>query len=130
MFHIHYRGIINNGESTYGKVIINFKDNTALELNYLLWSEIRIEFIYDYKKYTKDIEEFCFGNFNVKDKQIISFSLEFFCDEYEINSSTGEMRSEGGIYFREIIFYLDNYEKLNIYAEDSLFDGYCEVWRE
>ena len=82
------------------------------------------------KKYTKDIEEFYFNDFNVKDKQIISFSLECFCDEYEINPSTGETRPEGGNYFREIAFNLDDGSRLKICAEDSLFDGYCDVWME
>lgn len=123
-------GIIDNGKSLDGKVIIKFEDNTALKLNYLWWSKIHIEFIDNYKKYTKDIEEFYFDDFNVKDKQIISFSLECFCDEYEINPSTGETRPEGGNYFREIAFNLDDGSRLKICAEDSLFDGYCDVWME
>ncbi len=122
--------IIDNGNSLDGKVIIKFKDNTALEVSYLWWSKIRIKYINNYKSYSKYLNEFIIDNINIKDKKIVSFALECFCDEYEINPSTGETRPEGGNYFREIIFYLDNYEKLNICAEDTIMDGYCDIWMD
>lgn len=61
----------------------------------------------------------------VKDIRILRFNSEF-----EINSSTGETRPDGGDYFSELIIDLHNDIKLHIGAEDAIVDGYMDVWFE
>ena len=67
---------------------------------------------------------------NREDTKIVDYELESFHDEYEINPASGETRPEGGDYFKQISFILDDDNKLCICAEDSEVDGYCDVWVE
>jgi UDP-N-acetylmuramoyl-tripeptide--D-alanyl-D-alanine ligase len=61
---------------------------------------------------------------------ILKAKLEItdFFEEYEINPSTGDVQSEDGDYYKEIIFHLDNGQKLIIVAEDVVSDGYMDIF--
>lgn len=65
---------------------------------------------------------------SLKDRKFIDFDITRFSEEYEINPSTGETRHAGGDYYREIIFKLDNGKTLTIVAQDSLSDGYMDIF--
>ena len=63
-------------------------------------------------------------------KTIIDYELNHFTDEYIINPSDDQTRPEGGDYFKEIIFHLDNEKKLCICPQNAETDGYCDIWME
>ena len=86
--------------------------------------------INDFSDEEKELSEVCRYKLNIEDTKIVDYELESFHDEYEINPSTGETRPEGGDYFKQISFILDNDNKLCICAEDSEVDGYCDTWVE
>ena len=65
---------------------------------------------------------------SLHDRKIIDFEITGFSEEYEINPSTGETRPAGGDYYREILFKLDNGKILTIVAQDSLSDGYMDIF--
>ena len=61
-------------------------------------------------------------------RKLVDFEIIKFSEEYEINPSTEETRPAGGDYYREIIFKLDNGKTLTIVAQDSLSDGYMDIF--
>jgi len=70
-------------------------------------------------------EEFPLYDFRIEDISVDKFSHKF-----EINSSTGETRPEGGDYFSVIKFHMENEKKLCICAADAICDGWVDAWIE
>lgn len=106
---------------------IVFKNNMALKFSYKFFSIIYISYI-DVKNINYN------GNFilglDVKDTKIIDYELERFNDAYITNPSEESTRPEGGDYFKEIVFHLNNNKKLCICARNAESDGYCDIWVE
>jgi hypothetical protein len=62
-------------------------------------------------------------NLEIEDIEVTRFDSEF-----EINPSTGKTRPKGGDYFSVIALRLKDNKKLCICAQDSMSDGYMDIW--
>lgn len=110
-----------------------FEDDMVLKFDYNFFSMIYIK--YTHIKCLRDSEQKDIerdDNFEIDcyGKTIIDYELNKFSDEYIIEPSADITRPEGGDYFKEIIFHLDNNKKICICAENAETDGYCNIWME
>lgn len=73
----------------------------------------------------KEVENFDYCNVPIK-----SISVEPFSGAHYRDSMSDELRPEGGDYFLTIRLHLANGKALCICGEDSINDGYMDVWVE
>ena len=113
---------------------ILFDDGTILKFEYNFFSMMYISYTKKSYLYEKELEIFKLDNLELvldcKGACIVDYELESFNDEYIINPSDDTIRPQGGDYFKEIVFHLDNNKKLCICAENGEFDGECDIWLE
>ena len=93
---------------------IMFENNMVLKFSYKFFSIIYMSYM-DIKEVTENANFIL--DLDIKNTKIIDYELERFNDAYIINPSEDSMRLEGGDYFKEIVFHLNNNKKLCIYAE-------------
>ena len=113
---------------------IVFEDNTVLKFDYRWFSLIDIR-LTEVECLHKNEQEWFVNSDMLLDldyanSTIIDYELNHFTDEYIINPSDDQTRPEGGDYFKEIIFHLDNEKKLCICPQNAETDGYCDIWME
>ena len=110
-----------------------FENDYALLIEYYFYSLISVTYRKLNEKELKDIEA-DFKNIQIelpiKNKKVKNIYFDKFNNAYCINPATNEMRDEGTDYFGEITFELDNDDRLMMCAEDSLTDGYLDIWYE
>ena len=66
----------------------------------------------------------------IENCKIIGVTVDRFSHAFECNPCTGEMRPEGGDYFSTIRLFLDSGTTLCFCGEDSISDGYMDMWCE
>lgn len=123
-------------------------DDQFVILRYFLTSDIQIGIgsreevsqerwaasILDMKEYSVDYYEQKFDlgikKEEIENCKIIGVTVDRFSDAFECNPCTGEMRPEGGDYFSTIRLFLDSGTTLCFCGEDSISDGYMDMWCE
>lgn len=119
-------------------VYVVFDDDSVIKFQYNFFSMMYITYTdldslrEEEKMNLSDDREvlLCKLNLEYDKSKIVDYEIEQFSDEYIIEPSSDMTRPEGGDYFKEIIFHLDNDKKLCICAQNAEFDGYCDVWVE
>jgi hypothetical protein len=66
----------------------------------------------------------------IENCKIVRVTVDRFSNAFECNPCTGEMRPEGGDYFSTIRLFLDSGITLCFCGEDSISDGYMDMWCE
>lgn len=111
-----------------------FEDNTVLKFDYRWFSLINIKLTKIECLNNREKEMFNDSDFlldmDCYNCTIVDYELNCFADEYIINPSNDQTRPEGGDYFKEIIFHLDNKKKICICPQNAETDGYCDIWME
>lgn len=113
-------------------VYIVFEDHTALFIEYYFYSQIYI----DYLNLSNDKLKKLFSNYKldlpVDGKIIDVVYFDSFYNEYCIDSAKVTPNSLRKKYFGKITFRLNGVggDRFLICAEDSLMDGYMDVWYE
>lgn len=110
-----------------------FENDYALLIEYYFYSLISVTYRKLNENELKDIETNLKNiqiELPIKNKKVKNIYFDKFNNEYCINPATNEMRKEGIDYFGKITFELDNNGRLMMCAEDSLTDGYLDIWYE
>lgn len=126
-------------------IVLSF-GNISIVFYYLFYSDLYIDIVN-----TIDIEQDPSLNFiyrEIPDRRNVSFycppvedcgligkTLENidvirFHHKFETNASTGETRPKGGDYFKDLLFWFEGDNLLNICAEDAISDGYISIHQE
>lgn len=122
--------------SDYNYIV--FDDDTVIKFQYVFFSMIDI--YYTNLKCLRDKELLnlkdereallCKLDLDYVNNSIVDYEIETFNDEYIIDPRDDATRPDGGDYFKEIVFHLNNDKKLCICAQNAEFDGYCDIWIE
>lgn len=115
------------------EIYIVFGNDSVLKISYNFYSLMYVRYMW-IQNLNMQEKEFNNDNFkldlDVANARIEDFEIERFTEEYEINPAVGTVRPGGGDYFKKITLNLSNGKKLCICAEDTIFDGYCDIWTE
>lgn len=115
------------------EIYIVFDNDAVLRIGYTFHSLMYAKYMWIQNL---NIQEKEFNNtkfeldLDVKNARIKDFEIERFSEEYEVNPSSGTVRPDGGDYFKSITLNLSNGKKLCICTQDSVVDGYCDIWTE